>query len=142
MTTNEQARADHECSACFGTGEGNACGLDHGAATCSAHNCCNCEQTFDDVRLNGFACPACRGSGHISDRMPAADAMADAETLRRVARAFYRGFAYQHSDIAKAGSLSDAAFLADGCPGTYLGGYWSEQAAKKAFRAVPGLRGA
>lgn len=69
------------------------------------------------------------------------DALADAETLRRVARSVYRGFAYKHSDIAKAAILSDADFLAKGCPGIYIGGYWSEIAARYAFRAVPGLRG-
>src|SRR3972149_997138 len=84
MTTSEQARADHECSACSGTGERGACGRDHGMTTCSKHNCCLCEQSFDAVRLNGATCPVCLGYGRISDRMPVADALADAETLRRV----------------------------------------------------------
>jgi len=72
----------HECSACGGTGGWNVCGRRHGTTTCRIHNCCECEQPWDDPCLYGEPCPVCLGAGRISDRMPVADAIADAETLR------------------------------------------------------------
>ncbi len=65
MATSEQARTDasHVCGACGGTGHFAA----HGHWT---------------EPLNIPTCPVCLGAGRISDRMPAADAMADAETGR------------------------------------------------------------
>lgn len=57
MSKRYEAMATHVCAACGGDGEG--------------------EDVF--YQMN---CPACRGLGTISDRMPVADAVADAETLR------------------------------------------------------------
>ncbi len=74
-------RRSHECGACGGSGEVNACGPDHGLNTCERHNCCDCEQSFDDVRLNGFDCLVCLGSGRIPEPTEAElrlDAYADA----------------------------------------------------------------
>ena len=53
MTTSEQVRADHACEACGGIG-----------------------MRYDESR-NHPDCRTCLGSGRISDRMPAADALAD-----------------------------------------------------------------
>ena len=80
-------------------------------------------------------CPTCLGSGRISDRMPVADAMADAETLRvHTARLLGGGHAWaalQHGVIAERrawqGKTAEAASFA-------------REAARAAFRAVPGLR--
>jgi hypothetical protein len=65
--SSEQTRAAarHACDACGGTGV-LWCGRPHRGGRCLA-----------DVR-----CPVCLGAGRISDRMPVADAIADAETLR------------------------------------------------------------
>jgi len=74
------------------------------------------------------ACPVCLGAGRISDRMPVADALADAETLRVVGM--------------NAGPLPTVRWL-------YVLSWtlpqfpdWktAHHAARAAFRAVPGLR--
>ena len=113
MTKCEQARADHECAACGGTGEASeyrpACSNEaHGEG-------CGC----GDAPL---PCPVCLGAGRISDRMPVADAMADAETLRLVATTL---------DPALVDWLDTWVGDPDG----------ANAAARAAFRAVPALRG-
>ncbi len=93
-----------------------------------------------------FRCDACNGSGEQSDSMPRADAMADAETLRRVLgkpswdemdkRTTERG------RIACAGFYGEEAsrWMAERYPSSDAILY-SINAAFEAFRAVPGLRG-
>jgi len=115
MTTNEQARADHECSACGGHGKA------HDPAYVRVYDCA--------------ACPVCLGSGRISDRMPVADAMADAETLRNIANTYphYSRHLDETLDVQAAGPR-DGSWA-------YLTPYDARNAAHAAFRAVPGLRG-
>ena len=128
MTTSEQARADaHECSACSGSGiEGW-----EGGSGCPGR------------------CFACDGAGHISDRMPAADAMADARTLWH--EADRRGTLDPISKaLGNAATYGDtvASLLQRVWPQSELGstvlvaaaGAGAEKAARAAFRAVPGLR--
>ena len=79
MTTSEQA-TEHTCGACGGSGNPKPC-------ECRVRRCyvphdecdCGCSKGI----AGGHACPVCLGAGRISDRMPAADAMVDAETLWR-----------------------------------------------------------
>lgn len=88
----------HKCDACGGTGGG----------------------TYD---ARNPPCPVCLGSGTISDRMPVADAVADAETLR--ANNYLDGVS---SDCLRA-------------PMSTLWSYIDARgSARAAFRAVPGLR--
>lgn len=73
-------------------------------------------------------CPVCRGAGRISDRMPVADALADAETLRR---AYGLGSPLPTRDIEAVigrARINDVRKITRAC-------------ARAAFRAVPGLRG-
>jgi hypothetical protein len=70
------------------------------------------------------------------------DAIADAETLRKITRAFNRGFAYRNTDVARASSM--ALFHVESAirpESKYVGDWWILEAARAAFRAVPGLRG-
>jgi hypothetical protein len=141
MTTSEQARmacgysyangtfcsepephehagdADHECSACGGTGNfyfGQDAKLPY-------------------VPGDAIDCPVCLGAGRISDRMPVADAIADAETLRRYLRQtmtssvwrFDSGLCYRWP--SKRIPIPDPVSA------------WSR--AHAAFRECPGLRG-
>ena len=85
-------------------------------------------------------CPVCAGKRRISDRMPAADALADAETLRRVwtrrvrARTLVGRAAERGLDVVRMRPwLGDEAVS--------LAGRFATEAARAAFRAVPGLRG-
>jgi len=50
------------CRACFGSGDANACGRDHGMSSCVKHYCCHCEQTSEES-ANAGSCSACHGSG-------------------------------------------------------------------------------
>ena len=97
---NEQT---HECAACGGTGDK----FEHAYAKAG----CNCPA------CGGLVCLICLGAGRISDRMPVADAMADAETVRRIVEP------YAVTEIN--GPVVDLY----------------NAAARAAFRAVPGLRG-
>jgi hypothetical protein len=111
--------------------------------TCDKHNCCLCEQSFDDVRLNGATCPVCLGSGRISDRTPAADAIADAETLRFVAAETCGGDPYplltEQAKVAEVCALGEYGYAGNNWHNEAA--YWALYAARAAFRAVPGLRG-
>jgi hypothetical protein len=99
------------------------------------------EMAADLVR-DGFAvgvtfCSVCRGVGRISDRMPAADAIADAETLRLYTASFRGGphWAIRNRERALLLSLSPDRASYEWAPG------WAAKQAHDAFRAVPGLRG-
>jgi len=101
--------------------------------------CRACERTGCKFRHEGCAarshtCPACLGSGQVTDRIPAADAIADAETLRLLALAYFAiplgdelDRAATHLSVQECGErfASEISYLA----------------ARAAFRAVPGLRG-
>lgn len=122
MARSEQ---DHTCDACDGIG-----------------------MVFDELHFHPD-CPVCLGSGTISDRMPVADALADAETLHLNAIpsdndecTLAQGFGLQARFWIK-DSLSKCS--------RWTGDDYAESqdraktkacaAARAAFRAVPGLRG-
>lgn len=96
------------CKACEGTG--------YSALLCSRAPRCMCMD---------HPCEACAGSGQVSERIPAADAVADAETLR---------FALQDAGLGLALFYRADAFNAEPPHETRV-------CARAAFRAVPGLRG-
>lgn len=137
MTSSEQARADasHACDACGGNGY-------H-----VGHEFCT------GWREAEHRCPVCRGAGRISDRMPAADALADAETLRLYVAVKQRAEAATINMGEPApwtAMLYDlnALFCRGLSPAHYGLSYALEQdyfmgkaRASAAFRAVPGLRG-
>lgn len=78
--------SEHACDACGGSGYAKPCG-----------------------------CHVCLGAGRISDRMPVADALADAETLQTVGPVIIGREPFNATE--------------------------AERFASGAFRAVPGLRG-
>ncbi len=122
MTTSEQARLDARCKGCNGARivwRGGAYG-------------------------NG-PCPACCGSGSVTRTIPVADAMADAETLRRVAlvTSSYRT-RDRRTALGRAeayGSLAGVVANLDLESGPKQSQKCAIEAARAAFRAVPGLRG-
>jgi len=118
MTTSEQARADHECSACGGTGKKPAwCGIEPAVPQCRV----------------------CLGSGRISDRMPAADAMADAETLRPLSvDSDHTQLHVADAKLAQEYGNDAAAWMAH--ESADLAATYATVAARAALRAVPGLR--
>ena len=147
-----------ECRACDGTGEAEACERQHGLSTCQEHNCCDCEQTWDDVRMNGWSCLACEGRGTQVERIPASDAVADAEQLATGV------WMREMWHTAEAGAIAEAVRnVRDHWRSTDLGLYITRcmhtiydsnvslyametkrigsELARAAFRAVPGLRG-
>lgn len=89
------------------------------------------------------ACPVCRGAGRFPDRMPARDAVADAETLRMVCGLIPAGI----FGIGTAAAMLrepytnswDGPELRDALE--YLAPAQARLNARAAFRAVPGLRG-
>jgi hypothetical protein len=109
--------ASHACDACGASGE-----------------------TWDTpyplpAHANKITCHVCLGAGRISDRMPVADALADAETLWRVARELVLlpdlYAATNHGWVARDCCLRRSAIAA----------LEARTAAHAALRAVPGLRG-
>lgn len=111
MTTSDQTRA---CAACGGSG--------------MIWQWCDKSRTRDER----VVCPVClwRNNGRISDRMPAADAMADAETLR------LHGMPGDIREYgATAALLLYTTEMVDAAP------HYARLEARAAFRAVPGLRG-
>lgn len=107
------------CLGCDGTGAAGVCGA------CKT-DYCEC------------GCWACQGSGVIEERIPASDALADAETLRLTD--------LDEEDVYTArepGAWGDAVRTA-GTSTHYHNrdGYrFAVRAGSAAFRAVPGLRG-
>lgn len=97
------APATHPCDACGGTGFEYRDVREHGHA-------------YRIRRSVRYTCPVCLGEGRFSDRMPIADALADAETLQTVG-----------PRIIGAGRVPYTAIEAI-------------RFARAAFRAVPGLR--
>jgi hypothetical protein len=133
-TQSEQAGADHACDTCGGSGWA--------------------EQWNDGPHtyVSG-CCPACQGSGRISDVMPARDAMADAETLVLCVRE-WRTFEYTRARKTVRGRMGERigadlfdAVMAGGSVRFQMSsldrdGYAvAREAASHALRAVPGLRG-
>jgi hypothetical protein len=182
MTPSEQARADHPCDACGGSGdrfldrnqieipEGQECGAKEGGLICGAPaewrdvtkdpgdggfyrhgdpDAYLCERHMMEVETpagpeEGELCPVCQGSGRISDVMPAADAMADAETVRLAAkrrpglRSDVRHASYYGARVLD--YTCDRDDIGDVDPADVAAGY-AQTAARAAFRAIPGLRG-
>jgi hypothetical protein len=132
MTTSERARADamvatHRCAACDGSGIPD--GFTLGGRYVAPHG----------------VCLVCHGARSLPDRMPAADAMADAETLWLVVRTtegFSREFncwtVSQHGVCLR--DARDFAYLAINGARDFAFER-ACNAAHAAFRAVPGLRG-
>jgi hypothetical protein len=114
-----------DCRACGGTGEPVCSWCSEGIHYTTNFGC------TDSAHWPETACPVCLGSGRVEDRIPASDAVADAETLRLVAdgkvATLLRG--------AENGRRSVAIEYA------YHGQGVAKGAARAAFRAVPGLRG-
>lgn len=121
--------SDHTCDACGGTGDANdyrpACSNDaHGDG-------CGCGDA-------PFPCPVCLGEGRFPDRMPVADAMADAETLRLAL--------IEHDRLSHGLGMTDCEWVVRDSYARLRnpdGVARCEVAieARAAFRAVPGLRG-
>lgn len=80
------------------------------------------------------SCPVCLGAGRFSDRMPARDALADAETLLSALKVCKHDTVQCYVDGAWASARASAGEIEPS-------GMWAERAARAAFRAVPGLRG-
>lgn len=156
MTKSEQARADasHACDACGGAGG------DHWVVRYwhdgqpvfelgfSDEATARREQDYLDRAGWGRVtcspvetpspCPVCRGAGRISDRMPAADAVADAETLRLALKITKSG----NPDCYVKGGFAVAALVHPGVVHQLDAAVpYAIEAARAAFRAVPGLRG-
>ncbi len=76
-------------------------------------------------------CSVCLGAGRISDRMPARDAVADAETLRLNCESRAPEWAWTRRHVIEAAALGGDSTLAWFSP---------REAARSALRAVPSLR--
>lgn len=114
------ASATHPCDACGGTGVGS---------------------DREPIGVPGFVamrCAICRGAGSFPDRMPIADAVADATTLWLVSLNIYRDNPEPFEALERARLLICHA-IADASVVDPLGR--TKNAARAAFRAVPGLRG-
>ena len=100
----------------------------------TSHPCDACGGTGDQKWNPGYwapkLCQVCLGVGWLSDSMPVSDALADAETLRRVKG---RTGAFD--------PLREAAEWGEGVLSSTDPGGCAVYAASAAFRAVPGLRG-
>jgi hypothetical protein len=116
-----------ECKACDGTG----------CVYAPEHDLC---VTYD----HAYRCEPCLGSGQVSERIPAADALADAETLRLIARD-----SLPHLWDGRSGKLTARRVVSAGWSGEhatwnlgseFLALAYAMEAAEYAFRAVPGLR--
>lgn len=88
-------------------------------------------------------CPVCLGAGQLSDRMPARDAVADAETLRFIAAASDYSVEFQTwigspSTLALNRAVMNADMAIHGA--VDFSRERGELAAHDAFRVVPGLR--
>jgi len=90
-------------------------------------------------------CGACIGRGVVSDRIPAADALADAETLRRVVRALPLPIdAWDLIAIPDLGALRCGIACDPTRPFSATAAEFASDAqasAHLAFSAVPGLKG-
>lgn len=162
------------CLGCEGTGDQKPnvrpipdldCGAYHWrCGTCLAANTdldgecqfCQCQGLYctrwscSDQR-HFVACSACQGSGVIVDRIPASDALADAETLRlhpigegRLRKDPATGHKYRAMNRYLV--IRDADYLATrlraaGPDCIENLAYVTERVTRAAFRAVPGLRG-
>jgi len=114
----EQKEADvRRCEGCEGSGFVDRC------------YCQTATQHMD--ACEGRRCLVCQGSGQVTDRIPVADALADAETLRRISDGLPLRCTYTASLWARGHFYeTEDALVWDGI-----------FAAHEAFRAVPGLRG-
>lgn len=57
----EQSNAQRvRCQDCHGTGDAEACGMQHGFSTCGIHYCCDCE-----MGTEAGECPLCKGRGSV-----------------------------------------------------------------------------
>ena len=91
-------------------------------------------------------CSVCAGAGRLPDRMPAADALADAETLRRISDDiggpdWSLDHSLPQSVWAKLSWKFDNAMYMASEGHDSLAKGWTYDLARAAFRAVPGLRG-
>ena len=128
----------HDCAAC-----GGKCLDQRHETPCEGHATCTaCAEEC-------APCSVCGGSGRISDVMPVKDAIADAETLRYGSSEMRLDPAYDYAPVVIA--TFEAVIGARQCgqrartlvDGGFWAGVWgyARDAARAAFRAVPGLRG-
>lgn len=129
--TNQVEQVSHPCAACGGSGRV--------PVSCDSpwHRAKLCSCNFGMDR----PCPVCLGAGRISDKMPARDAVADAETLARIADsvlgAYEDGiYPFQNSHV----TARLQGWLAITGAETYSD-HRALLAARAAFRACLGLRG-
>ena len=93
-------------------------------------------------------CPVCAGSGRVDAKASRADAVADAETLTALANYMdlhdWRGndgrFGSRTAYFAREARLSGESVITN-LDGDYWPPQYAREAARAAFRAVPGLRG-
>ena len=137
MTTSEQA-TEHTCGACGGSGR-----------TDKPHQIGGSSFYGGWIRAGGYEsptsalviCHVCLGAGRILDRMPAADALADAETLAVFAAVYHFPQIKSLSSCwRRALNIQEIAQPDSGYDEhrAVLQAHWL---ARAAFRAVPGLRG-
>ena len=108
LPVSDNQQASHPCAACGGSGL--------------------VPRYFEGQQ---YMCPVCLGAGSISDKMPARDAVADADTLTSCL------IAYGNAWKARA-LLNWTTWPLNSAVIDY---YDAIHAARAAFRAVPGLRG-
>lgn len=118
---------ERACKACEGTGSQNPRFRHRGGET-----------AWRESRA-GQACLACIGTGRVTERIPASDAIADAETLRRNSRLPGSGPRF-HWDVFDAENMAAWSFVTERVNGIVTGHPAALAAARAAFRAVPGLR--
>lgn len=106
------------CKACEGTGLGAAHVVSDGLCCPFGSECIDCG--------------ACYGSGTISERIPAADALADAETLVEIANYEPESMTARALGLIEIATSARCACEAESHPPNTV--------ARLAFRAVPGLR--
>jgi hypothetical protein len=96
-----------------------------------------CQACDGTGRVPWRMCAACRATGRISERIPASDAIADAETLARNVCVGPHGESCSSLCEADASEYADSDSRVPGCIPT---NHYAA-AASAAFRAIPGLRG-
>lgn len=132
--------ATHPCDACDGSGAAIWLSNTFWLVEHIRRKTCSGCQWCDVGR-----CPICLGAGSFPDRMPARDALADAETLRLYCLLVVSPETpYDLDALVVADLVLDCHMsgLLNDSPGRREWGHiHAQDAARAAFRAVPGLRG-
>lgn len=151
MTLEGMMTKQRPCDACGGTGRryplpsSNVCVCSHSlghhrnTGTSGWDSCtwgCGCLDYDAQTAHAKDLCPACSGRGWQSDAMPVADALADAETLRQAAWEYDTRLA----NVLRKARVLGALSMREVCAETAVSHLAAFDAARAAFRAVPGLR--